>query len=75
MQNDQTAILKTLKLSAIAFAMLMLTGVATLMYISWDKDEDITGIVAPALFLTICSSMVAIITAVLQRRSNLNSRN
>ncbi len=73
MNNDQ--LIRTVKYLAIGFAALMLTAIATLMYISWDKDEDIAGIVAPALLLTIYSLMVAVIAAVLQRRTNLNSRN
>ena len=65
---QETFILKAAKYSAIAISVLMLAGIAALMVISWDKDEDITGIVAPALLIAIISGIAAIVTAVLQRR-------
>ena len=64
---QETFILKAAKYSAIAISVLMLIGIAALMIISWDKDEDITGIVAPALLIAILSGIVAVVTAVLQR--------
>ena len=70
MQQDQVMFLKAVKYSAIALSTLTVAGIATLMFISWDKDEDITGIVAPALLITIISTIVAIVAAVLQRRSS-----
>ena len=65
---EETLLLKAVKYSAIALCSLMLTGIAALMVISWDKDEDITGIVAPALLIAIIAGIVAIVMAVLQRR-------
>src|SRR4051812_45112156 len=47
--KDSTQSLKALKYCAIALAALMVMGIATLMFISRGKGEDITGIVAPAL--------------------------
>ena len=69
MQEDQVIILKAVKYSAIAVSALTLEGIAALMYIARDKDEDITGIVAPALLIVIVSTAVAIVAAVLQKRA------
>jgi hypothetical protein len=60
--------LKRLKYSAITISALMVAGIATLMVLSRGKGEDITGIVAPALLITIVSGVVAIVAAVLQKR-------
>ena len=38
------------------------------MVLSRGKGEDITGIVAPALLITIVSGVVAIVAAILQKR-------
>jgi cytochrome c oxidase subunit IV len=67
MQDDTTKLLKSVKYLVAAFGALTALGVATLMYISWDKDEDITGIVVPALLLAIISLFVAIVAAGFQR--------
>jgi hypothetical protein len=68
MTQDSTLFLKTVKYSAIALSVLMVAGIATLMVISRGKGEDITGIVAPALLITIASSVVATVAAVFQKR-------
>lgn|GEM_PF-2323948 len=68
MQPDSVLFLKAVKYSAISLSALMVAGIAALMFISWDKDEDITGIVAPALLITIVSAIAAIVAAVLQKR-------
>ena len=73
MHKDQITLIKAVKFASFGFAVLMLMGIATLMYIASDKDEDITGIVAPALFLVVCSLFVAIIAAVSQWRLNTDS--
>ena len=65
MQPDSILFLKALKYCAIGLAGLMVAGNVTLMYISSDKDEDIAGIVAPALLIVIVSVIAA---AVLQWR-------
>lgn len=69
MQQDPVIFLKAVKYYAFALSVITLAGIAALMYISWDKDEDITGIVAPALLIAIVSTVVAIVAAVLQKRS------
>ena len=47
----------------------MVAGIVTLMVLSRGKGEDITGIVAPALLITIISSVVSIVAALLQKRA------
>jgi len=47
----------------------MVAGIVALMVLSRGKGEDITGIVAPALLITIVSGFVAIVTAILQKRA------
>jgi hypothetical protein len=68
MQYDSTFFLKAVKYSALSVCGLMVAGIATLMYIAWDKDEDIAGIVASALFITIVSAIIAVAAAIVQRR-------
>ena len=68
MARDSTHFLKLVKCSAIALAALMVAGIVTLMFLARGTGEDITGIVAPALLITILSSVVAISAAVMQRR-------
>jgi hypothetical protein len=68
MQQDLTT-LKYIKYAAFTISGLMVAGIVTLMILSRGKGEDITGIVAPALLITILSSVVAIVAAVLQRRA------
>ena len=46
----------------------MVVGIVALMVLSRGKGEDITGIVAPALLITIVSGFVAIIAGILQKR-------
>ena len=60
--------LRRLKYSAITISALMVAGILTLMVISRGKGEDIAGIVAPALLITFVSGVVAIVSAVLQKR-------
>ncbi|MDX2033869.1 MAG: hypothetical protein SF339_24565 [Blastocatellia bacterium] len=67
MQQDLTT-LKRLKYAAMAISGLMVAGIAILMFLARGTGEDITGIVAPALLITLLSSMVAIVAAILQRR-------
>jgi O-antigen/teichoic acid export membrane protein len=67
MQSPST--LKHLKYSGITISALMVAGIVTLMVLSRGKGEDITGIVAPALLITIISSVVSIVAALLQKRA------
>lgn len=67
MQQDATT-LKYIKYAAVTISGLMVAGIATLMVLARGTGEDITGIVAPALLITIFASVVAIVAAVLQKR-------
>lgn len=62
------AFLGLVKYASITVSVLMATGIVTLMVISRGKGEDITGIVAPALLITLVAGVISIITTVLQRR-------
>lgn len=66
--QGSTLFLKALKYAALAISGLMIAGIVALMIISNGKGEDITGIVAPALLVTIVAGIVAIAAAVLQKR-------
>ena len=46
----------------------MVAGIVALMVLSRGKGEDITGIVAPALLITIVSGFVAFVAGILQKR-------
>jgi len=61
--------LRRLKYCAITISALMVTGIVALMVLARGKGEDITGIVAPALLITIISVVVALVAAILQKRA------
>ncbi|HEX4945395.1 MAG TPA: DUF2975 domain-containing protein [Blastocatellia bacterium] len=67
MQQDATA-WKYIKYAAITISGLMVAGIATLMVLARGTGEDITGIIAPALLITLLSGIVAIVAAGFQRR-------
>jgi DUF2975 family protein len=69
MKRDSTLFLKAMKYCAITLGALMVAGIATLMVLSRGKGEDITGIVAPALLITLASGVVATVAAVFQKRA------
>jgi hypothetical protein len=60
---------KTLKYAAIAMAVLMLAGIGTVMFLARNTNEDITGVVSPALLITILSGSTAYAASVLQKRA------
>lgn len=65
---QSTSILKFVKYSAITISALMVAGIVGLLVLARGKGEDISGIVALALLLTIVSGFVAIVAAILQKR-------
>ncbi len=69
MKQDSITFLKFVKYSGSTVSVMMVLGIVALMIISRGKGEDITGIVAPALLLTIVSGFAAVIAAVLQKRA------
>ena len=77
MKDDSIRVLKTVKYSAIAVGGLMVAGILTVMVLASGKtgdDGDIAGVVAPALFLTCISGLVALVAAVRQRRAQRTAR-
>ena len=66
--RNSTLSARTVKYAAIAVAGLMVAGIVTLMILARGTGEDITGIVAPALLITIVSVFVATVAAVVQKR-------
>ncbi|MEQ1763696.1 MAG: hypothetical protein ABL984_11170 [Pyrinomonadaceae bacterium] len=64
-----SAFFKTIKFLAIALAALMLAGIATVMFLARNTNEDITGVVAPALLITILSGATAFAASILQKRA------
>ncbi len=62
-------LLKTVKYAAIAVAILMLAGIATVMFLARNTNEDITGVVSPALLITILSGATAFAASILQKRA------
>jgi hypothetical protein len=74
MNEESTAFLGFVKCASITVSGLMVAGIVTLMVISRGKGEDITGIVAPALLITLVAGVIAIVTAVLQRRVDKRGR-
>jgi len=72
MKDDSIRVLKTVKYSAIAFGVLMVAGILTVMVLARGKtgdDGDIAGVVAPALLLTCVAGVVAAVAAVRQKRA------
>ena len=69
MKRDSLLFLKAIKYCAIALSALMVAGIVALMILSRGKGEDITGIVAPALLITLASGVVAIVAGVLQKQA------
>ena len=61
--------LRRLKYCAITIGASMAAGIVVLMVLARGKGEDITGVVAPALLVTIISGVVAITAAILQKRA------
>lgn len=68
MTQDSTHLLRMARYAAIALAALMVAGMVTLMLLARGTGEDITGIVAPALLITLVSSVVAVVASVLLKR-------
>ena len=63
------SLFKTIKFLAIALSALMLAGIALVMFLARNTNEDITGVVAPAMLVTILSGATAFAASVLQKRA------
>lgn len=72
-ENDGAAgpaqVWKRIKLSALFLGGLMGAGIIGLMILAAGKGEDITGIVAPALLLTLLCGVVAAVAAFREKRA------
>jgi hypothetical protein len=68
MKEDSTYFLTMVKYAAIAVCGLMVAGIATVMFLARGTGEDITGVVAPAVLITLVSGVVAIAAFVFQKR-------
>jgi hypothetical protein len=68
MTRDPTLFLRIVKYGALTLSALMVAGIATVMLLARGTGEDITGVVAPALLVTLASSLVAVVAAVRQNR-------
>jgi hypothetical protein len=68
MKEDSALFLKTVKYGAIAVSGLMVAGIATVMFLARGTGEDITGVVAPALLMTLVSGVIAIVATIFQKR-------
>ena len=60
--------LRYIKYCGITLCALILSGIIALMVLSSGTGEDITGIVAPALLITLLSGVVATAAAVFEKR-------
>jgi hypothetical protein len=64
-----SSLLKTVKYSAITLGLLKFAGIVGVIILTRNTDEDITGVVSPALLVIIVSTITVIAATVLQRRS------
>ena len=71
---NATQLFKIAKYSAITFGGLMVAGIVVLIFLARGTGEDIAGIVAPALLLTLLSGVAAIVAAILQGASERHRR-
>jgi hypothetical protein len=69
-----TDLLKLVKYSAAIVGVLMVAGIVVLMILARGTGEDITGIVAPAVLITLLSAVAAVVAAVLQGASKRRRR-
>jgi hypothetical protein len=74
MTQDSVRLMKTVRTGAVLVAALMVTGIVTLMVLARGKDEDITGIVAPAALVAVVCVIVAIAASMAGRRRHQTSR-
>jgi hypothetical protein len=67
MSRNATDVFRIVKYLALAGGGLLVAGIATVILLARGTGEDITGVVAPALLLTVLSVVAAVVAAVLQR--------
>ena len=69
MARNATDVFRIVKYLALAAGGLLVAGIATVMVLARGSGEDITGVVAPALLLTLLSIVAAVVAAILQGTS------
>jgi hypothetical protein len=74
MARNASDVFRTVKYLALAAGGLMVAGIATVMVLARGTGEDITGVVAPALLLTVLSVAAAVVAAILQGASRRRRR-
>ncbi|MFG1867183.1 hypothetical protein [Micromonospora arborensis] len=70
MVRNATNVFRIVKYLALATGGLMVAAIATVMVLARGTGEDITGVVAPALLLTLLSAVAAVVAAILQGTSD-----
>ncbi|PYC66895.1 hypothetical protein C7C45_23710 [Micromonospora arborensis] len=70
MVRNATNVFRIVKYLALATGGLMVAATATVMVLARGTGEDITGVVAPALLLTLLSAVAAVVAAILQGTSD-----
>ncbi|GGO32545.1 hypothetical protein [Micromonospora parathelypteridis] len=70
MARNATNVYRIVKYLALAVGGLMVAGIATVMVLARGTGEDIAGVVAPALLLTLLSVVAAVVAAILQGASD-----
>ncbi|MET7671832.1 hypothetical protein [Micromonospora luteifusca] len=73
MARNATNVFRIVKYLALATGGLLVAGIATVMVLARGTGEDITGVVAPALLLTLLSAVAAVVAAILQGTSDRRS--
>ena len=69
MARNATDVFRIVKYCALVAGGLTVAGIATVMVLARGTGEDITGVVAPALLLTVLSVVAAVVAAILQGAS------
>jgi hypothetical protein len=65
----RTGTFRLVKFLALAVGALTVAGIAAVMLLARGTEEDITGVVAPALLLTVLSAVAAVVAGILQGTS------
>ena len=74
MVRNATDVFRIVKYVGLAAGGVLVAGIVTVIVLARGTGEDITGVVAPALLLTVVSVLAAVVAAVLQGRSGRRGR-
>jgi hypothetical protein len=70
MARNATDVFRIVKYLSLAVGILTVAAIVTVMVLARGTGEDITGVVAPALLLTVLSVVAAVVATVLQGASD-----